>query len=223
MEQARKICGEMFDQRGYIHMYEDTDIIVAAYLSHEEKAELLEKIMSEHPKKKRLNNTSNDRGDLHKQALIFDELELEEKRKHIRGNHIRVCAFFIASPKFNIDNLKEVKSDMDARGIQHGIIIYKDSITPCASNTVGTYSDIQIELFREEDLQFNVTKHRLQPKFNLLSRAEGLELKKQYNITPGMLPGLFSTDPIARFYNFTRGDIIRVERRDGPILYRAVR
>lgn len=202
-------------------MYEDTDIIVATYLSNEEKTELLEKVKSERTKKKLLKD--EDREDTHKQALIFDGLEIEEKRKHIRDDHKHVCAFFITSPKFNIENLKEVKSDMDTRGIQHGIIVYKDSITPCANNTVGTYSDIQIELFREEDLQFNVTKHRLQPKFNLLSRDECLDLKKQYNITPGMLPGLFSVDPIARFYNFTRGDIIRVERRHGPILYRSVR
>jgi DNA-directed RNA polymerase subunit H (RpoH/RPB5) len=79
---------------------------------------------------------------------------------------------------------------------------------------------MKIELFAEEDLQFNITKHRLQPKFEKLKDSEAVDFKKNFGIKFGILR---LDRPIARFYNYQKGDVIRITRNDGYINYRIVK
>ena len=56
-------------------------------------------------------------------------------------------------------------------------------------------------MFAEEDLQYNITKHRLQPTFERIEDKEAEEFKQKY----GMKFGTLRLDrPIARFYDYKR-------------------
>ena len=69
-------------------------------------------------------------------------------------------------------------------------------------------------------MQINITKHRLQPSsFDRLSKAETLEFRKKYG---SKFPIMKSTDPIARFYDYDKGDIIQVTQRNGLVNFRIV-
>ena len=79
---------------------------------------------------------------------------------------------------------------------------------------------MRVELFALEDLQYNITKHRLQPKFECLSDKDADDFKKKYGVKFGTLR---LDRPIACFYDYKRGDVIRIIRSDGYISYRIVR
>ena len=83
--------------------------------------------------------------------------------------------------------------------------------------------DIKIELFTQEELQYNITKHRLVPKHIKLSSDEAKEFKKTYGLKH---PAMILTDPVSRFYDFKRGDVIKIVRMSGEdefVTYRIVK
>jgi DNA-directed RNA polymerase subunit H (RpoH/RPB5) len=138
----------------------------------------------------------------------------------VKPDGTKMIVFFNESPNFDTKSMKEIFSVMTESGVTHSIVVYKDKVTPATKNTLEQSEDIVIELFCEDDLQFNITKHRLQPTFEKLPDDEAVLFKKMY----GTKFGILRVDrPISRFYNYQRGDVIRVKRSDGYINYRIVR
>jgi DNA-directed RNA polymerase I, II, and III subunit RPABC1 len=109
---------------------------------------------------------------------------------------------------------------MNIMNINHGIIIYSDTITPMAKKIIEDPINIVLEMFVLDELQFNITKHILVPEHILLTDKQGFDIKKKLG---SRLPVLLSSDPVSRFYKFKRGNIIKVIRRNGYIAYRIVR
>lgn len=126
-----------------------------------------------------------------------------------------IIVFFVDAPKFNIAFMAYYISIMNNMNFNHAIIIYKDGITPATKKTIDQLHDIKIELFAEEDLQYNITKHVLQPQFEKLTDNKDYQKYK--------FPIMKSDDPIARFYGYSKGDIIKITRKDGFISYRIVK
>lgn len=134
-------------------------------------------------------------------------------------NRETVCAFISNIQKFNVNKVQEYIILLNSLNIKQCIIVYNEVITPAARKVIEDYTDIIMELFHISSLQFNITKHRLNPKFELLSQEEADNFKRQYGNNVAIM--LFS-DPISRFYGYKRGSIIRVIRTDS-IGYRIVR
>lgn len=138
---------------------------------------------------------------------------------------------FLGITQFNISNLYQCTSLMNEYDTKHALITYKEKVTSQALKAVekmdkglsidseGQFPSMKIELFAEEDLQYNITKHRLQPRFQLVEKEEAEEFKKKWSKF-----GIMKlNDPVARFLNYEKGDVIRIIRIDGIISYRIVR
>ena len=135
------------------------------------------------------------------------------------------------------DRVYKLLSKIKDHNCYHCIIIYKEGVTTYVKNLIKnelfektktvrdktTYdmNDFDIEIFNENEFKFNITKHRLQPKsIEKLSDDETISFKNTYGIK---IPVFSLSDPIVRFYNFKRGDIISVIRSDGTHTYRIVK
>ena len=116
---------------------------------------------------------------------------------------------------------------MHKMDIKHGIIVYKNSVTSSAKKIIENLTDIslstenslKIELFSEEELTINITKHVLQPTFERLSDDKSKKFKKKYGIKFAIL---LKTDPISKFYGYEIGDVIKITRK-GYVTWRIVR
>jgi DNA-directed RNA polymerase subunit H (RpoH/RPB5) len=141
--------------------------------------------------------------------------------KKPNGDQI-VCILDFVTTKFNIENMQDKYEQLKEQGIKHCIIIYNDTPTPAVKKEIPNLEKIgmRFELFQLDDLQFNCTKHSLVPKHELLSPEESKTFKDKYGSN---IPVLLHTDPIAKFYNFRPGQIIRVVRRNGFPSYRIVK
>ena len=132
----------------------------------------------------------------------------------------KICVFYNTSQKFGVDRVEEYVKIMNDIKIKNGIVVYKENVTPVARRVIDELPDFTIELFNENEMRYNITKHRLVPNHEKLSKTDTIAFKKQFGVR---IPAILKTDPVARFYSFQRGDVIKITRRDGTISYRLVK
>lgn len=146
-----------------------------------------------------------------------EEETLEATKTDGRG----IIAYYINDEKINKQTITKYMSLMNDKGINHSIIVYREKITSTTLNTLKQSPDMIMELFSVLDLQFNITKHRLQPKsFRCLNQEENKEFKKEYGVK---FPIIKQSDPISKFYNFKKNDIVEVILKNDLVVYRVIR
>ena len=126
-----------------------------------------------------------------------------------------IVAFLGLVQKFSIDRAKEFISVLHKMEIYHGIIVYNDCVTPQGKKVITNSVEIKLELFSLDELQYNITKHRLVPKHVRLKPKKAIAFKKKFGLK---FPAILTHDPIARFYNYKRGDIIEIHRLGGEYI-----
>lgn len=147
---------------------------------------------------------------------------VEQKDGLIFGKSIidNIVIFHSDNGKLTVARILEFISQMKDLNINHCIIVQTEPATHVAKKVIEEIENIKIELFEEKTLRYNITKHRLVPKHTALSKAESIHFRKKYGMK---IPVILSTDPIARFYFFQKGDIIKIERSDGFVSFRIVK
>lgn len=143
----------------------------------------------------------------------------DDKILGTRGTE-KICIFTGIVSKFSIGRVKEYLSILETMNIKNCIVIYTDQVTPKAKKLIENAIDVIIELFTLCELQYNITKHKLVPQHVKLSPHESKKFKEHFGVK---FPTLLKTDPVSRFYNFKRGDIIKIIRSNGYISYRIVK
>lgn len=87
--------------------------------------------------------------------------------------------------------------------------IVEDEITLYNDGKIKTFKvSINVQIFKDEDLQTNVTKHVMVPKYELVENyndVKKMQILKKY-------------DPVVMYYNWPRGSIIKSTREDITML-----
>jgi len=164
----------------------------------------------------------------------------DETIRAAKGNDI-IHVFTEIEEKFDVKNFEACCKYLNNEGIKHGIVIY-NTITNQSKkflknstklSKLSGNDTIQIEDFSKSELMFNITKHRLASKHELVTDETELlntsdtflsakeRVRKIASIKKN-LSKILLTKPICRFYNFKKGDVIRITRRNGFITYRVV-
>ena len=154
------------------------------------------------------------------EMLYQRKYEISEKGEDsiiaVKPDGNEVVVFFSNHPKFNVKNIQTYITTMDSMEIFHSIIVYIDGITAFTKKAIEQSLEMTFELFAVEDLQYNITKHRLQPKFEVLSDTDATKFKAKYGTRFNIIR---KDDPIAKFYYYQKGDIIQVIRKNGYVNY----
>lgn len=131
-----------------------------------------------------------------------------------------ILFWIVDKNKFNVRCIEECINEMNAKDILHSILVYKEGITGFAKR-IANACQIEIELFSINQLQYNITKHVLQPKFIRLGEQQKKEFYEKIGFNTE-IPKMFKTDPISRFYNYKEGDTIKILRKNGEMTFRKV-
>lgn len=131
-----------------------------------------------------------------------------------------IIIYFNGSHKFNIDATKTMIQAMDGSGVAHCILVYASGITASAKKALSLIDKHRIELFCIRELQFNITKHRFFCRHERVRNHNELGHLKS---SIAKLPKILMNDPVVRFFDFKKGDVLRIYRHDGTIAYRQVR
>lgn len=137
-------------------------------------------------------------------------------------NGKKIVAFLETINKLNVEVINKIFEYMEENKTKHVIIVYNGDPTPAVNNTIAqtVNLDITVELFPSIDLLFNITKHYLVPKHQKISKEELKELKDKIELKN--LPKISKNDAVAKFFNFNKGDVIKIFRKNGEIAYRYV-
>lgn len=138
------------------------------------------------------------------------------------GTNDWVICFINDEEKVNIASIKERIAIMnkEPETYTRSIIVYRSSVTSTAKKSIETL-EYNFELFGLNELQVNITQHRLVPPHHRVTEEERKMLEEKFK---GKLPQILTTDPVARYYNFQRGEYIRIHRKEGrDIAYRVVK
>jgi DNA-directed RNA polymerase I, II, and III subunit RPABC1 len=156
---------------------------------------------------------------LEQRGFIIDE-EDDDMIIGVRDSDYDIVVFFDCSQKLDTDKVKVFIAKMKELELRNCIIVYKESVTAPARKVIEELQEYKLEIFKETELRYNITKHRLVPTHSALTKAESIEFKKQYGVK---IPVILKTDAVAKFYNFQKGEIIKIERTDGTVSFRIVK
>lgn len=128
--------------------------------------------------------------------------------------------------KFKINELRKYIQPVDNENISNIILIFKEKINNFNPKNVEEFNQMNLQVFLVKELMFNISKHQLVPKHELIrdpSRIE--ELVQTYNLKSKLqFPIILKTDPMAKYLNVQSGDIVKVTRTSPSsgesILYR---
>lgn len=129
----------------------------------------------------------------------------------------KVCVLFYVANKFR---MQEFKPHLDrCAGFDVSILVVAEPLTTTNLKTIAEHQqknnlEMNLQVFTISELLFNVTKHVLVPKHEVIrDKAEEDDLVKQFNIkSKHQLPIILKTDPIARYYGITPGQVVRITR-----------
>lgn len=106
---------------------------------------------------------------------------------------------------------------------EHVIFIYKDKFTTVnEKNLKKTLQFKKFEMFCLKNILFNITKHELVPKHELVGSNEATEVYNRYSIKENQkilkLPLLITkTDPVAKYYDFKPTNLIKITRPSSSV------
>jgi DNA-directed RNA polymerase subunit H (RpoH/RPB5) len=143
---------------------------------------------------------------------------------------LKNIAVYFLEPQFDetfkntgVEPISAVQRVMTVNKIWSSIAISISGFTPAAVKSAK--GQLRLELFTYNDLNQNITKHFLQPDFELLTIQKRNELLTRSNLKLLQLPRMSFEDPASKFYGALPGDVFRLIRRVNvgtQISYRAV-
>lgn len=140
----------------------------------------------------------------------YDVTEFSESDNKIFVRDVVVYLFL--ESKVGVNHVKDIRSELgDAK---HVVIVYKNSITSFAKQTIQelVQDGVVVEIFKDTELAFNVTRHSLVPKHEKISEREKNDLLKRMRVRSNNLPHIKMNDPVSKYMGLKKGDVVRIHR-----------
>lgn len=133
----------------------------------------------------------------------------------------KISVYFY-NDKLGVSKIRELYDEYKENNEEHVILVTKYSLTGPSIKWIKQNIKIEFEVFQQSELNYNITKHYLQPKFKLLDKKDEELLLETFNCKISHIPKILFTDPICRYYNAKKNNIFEIIRKDGSIYYRSV-
>jgi len=120
---------------------------------------------------------------------------------------------FAQEPSVGIKHLKAFAQLLSEKNYYTGIYVTQTPPTSSALKIIPSLLPTIMEIFREEDLLVNISKHELVPKHTLLSAEDKKRLLERYRLKETQLPRIRVDDPMAKYLGLRRGQVVKIIRR----------
>lgn len=132
----------------------------------------------------------------------------------------KLIVWFFENDKLNIDAIKDFVMILEEMKIKHGIVIYRGSVTSSTKKILEQMYKFRIELFSASEFKYCLTDHMYYVPHRRLKVSDTEDIMKRFGTG---LPILLRTDPVSRYFNFVKNDIVEITRKNGSIAYRVVK
>lgn len=120
---------------------------------------------------------------------------------------------FANEPSVGIKQLKAFAQLLEEKAYRTGIYVTQAAPTPSAVKIVPSILPTVMEIFKEEDLLVNISRHELVPKHTMLSAEDKKRLLERYRLKETQLPRIRMDDPMARYLGLRRGQVVKIIRK----------
>lgn len=126
---------------------------------------------------------------------------------------------FNGDENVGLKQLRDYMAHLVNNNFYSGIMVCTKPMTGMALRLLRGASGMEegpkggVEVFVEQDLLVNITKHELVPKHVLLSREEKAQLLSRYRLKETQLPRIQVTDPVAKYLGLRRGQVVKIIRK----------
>lgn len=125
----------------------------------------------------------------------------------------KIMLYFPDEPRITVPIIATIAQKMHKEGIKRTLMVGKGNITPSAKQAIiEVQSHFIIEFFEEKELLVNITEHELVPKHIVMNDTERQALLKRYRVKESQLPKIQVTDPVARYFGLSRGQVVKIIR-----------
>ena len=111
-----------------------------------------------------------------------------------------------------IKQLRVFAQFLNERQLHSGLFVTGASVTSSALKAAANLP-IAVEVWPEQDLLVNITKHELVPKHILLAPEEKKALLERYRLKETQLPRIRIEDPVAKYLGLRRGQVVKIIRK----------
>ena len=108
--------------------------------------------------------------------------------------------------------IKVYTDKMEEEEVTRAILVVNSGVTSFARRALNEMSKIKVELFHDRELLVNITKHVLVPEHEVLTEEGKQAVLDKYRLKEAQLPRILKTDPIARFYGLSQGQVVKIKR-----------
>jgi DNA-directed RNA polymerase I, II, and III subunit RPABC1 len=134
--------------------------------------------------------------------------------------------FFGDEPKVGVKTLRQTKAEAEGSGAKHIIFVTRAGLTHFAQRELQAGEGARMEIFCKAELSFNVTHHSLVPPHRLVRGDERRAVLEMLDCKPAQLPKIRESDPVVRYFGWSPGSVVRVDRCIGSleseVMYRVV-
>ncbi len=132
--------------------------------------------------------------------------------------YILICIFI---EKVGVDNLKKHLKQSCNNTVKNYIIVYENHMTSTCNKIIHDLFQYDIELFSYHEFFYDITQlYYYIPHKKVEDADHILELKKIYG---NKFPIINISDPICKYFNFKKDDILKITRSETEIAYRIVK
>lgn len=112
-----------------------------------------------------------------------------------------------------VKQLKAFAQLLSEKNYKSGIFITAAKATSSAMKIIPSILPTVMEVFQEEDLLVNISRHELVPKHTLLSSEDKKRLLERYRLKETQLPRIRQDDPMAKYLGLRRGQVVKIIRK----------
>ena len=135
-----------------------------------------------------------------------------------RNGSILVYIYLSNENKVGVRTLRKIREESASGGAAHCILISKEGLTPFASRELRESERTgTMEVFKKSELCMPIVHHMLVPQHTPLTKAQKAQLLSELGCKASALPKLKETDPVARYYCFQPGTVVKIMRTIGSL------
>ncbi len=132
--------------------------------------------------------------------------------------HLPCKIAIIWEPQFVVKTLRYCEKYLYENSVVNAILICDEPLNIYAKKALKEISNKnnpkhkKISLFFSNELIINITRHPWVPQHIGLTPDQEKNLMTKYRLSKKQFPRLMSTDPVAKYYGFIRGQIVKIVR-----------
>lgn len=126
------------------------------------------------------------------------------------NDHMKLIYYL--NTKFKIQELRKFIQPSDEKSTI--ILIFKEKINNFNHKNVDEFENIDLQIFTMKELLFNISKHSLVPKHEVIKDENEIEeLVNKFNLKNKLqFPIILKTDPMAKYMNIQSGQLMKISR-----------